>query len=59
MAITDQLTGLNNRSRLDQVLFSEIERASRYDVKFSVILFDLDFFKNINDNYGHQAGMRF
>ena len=56
MAITDQLTGLNNRSRLDQVLFSEIERASRYDVKFSVILFDLDFFKNINDNYGHQVG---
>ncbi len=52
----NQLTNLYNRHKLDTELEEEIQRASRYGRVFSLIMFDIDWFKNVNDNYGHQAG---
>lgn len=57
-AVTDPLTGLFNRLRVDQALASEMARASRYGDPLSLVLFDVDFFKAINDAHGHQAGDR-
>lgn len=56
LSITDKLTGLFNRLKLDEVLNGEIERAARFVHPFSVILMDIDHFKQVNDRYGHQAG---
>ena len=56
LSITDKLTGLNNRVHLDEVLHSEFNRSLRYKTPFCVILMDIDFFKKVNDNYGHQVG---
>jgi len=56
LSLTDRLTGLCNRRRLDQVLGAEWRRAKRYDTPFSVIMIDLDNFKNVNDRYGHGKG---
>lgn len=53
---TDGLTGLKNRRYLDQVLLSEIKRASRKDAPFSLILLDVDHFKQFNDTWGHIGG---
>jgi diguanylate cyclase (GGDEF)-like protein len=55
---TDDLTGLYNHRYLQLVLDQEIRRAERYGLEFSVIFVDLDYFKNINDSYGHLAGSR-
>ncbi|MFC1988397.1 diguanylate cyclase [Chloroflexota bacterium] len=52
----DALTGLLNRRSLDEAIASEIHRCSRYGGIFSLITLDLESLKNINDNYGHQAG---
>lgn len=52
----DGLTGLFNRRYFDQLLDQEWRRAARQQVPVSVILFDIDFFKQINDRYGHLAG---
>ncbi len=56
MAVTDQLTGIFNRIKLDEVLNGEIKRFQRTDDPFSIILFDVDFFKSVNDTYGHMVG---
>ena len=56
MAITDVLTGLFNRRRLHLDLAKEFERSKRYELPLSLMLMDLDHFKNINDTYGHLAG---
>lgn len=56
LATTDYLTGLWNRRHLMLLGGSEFERFRRYGGSFSVIIFDLDNFKSINDNYGHRAG---
>lgn len=56
LSITDQLTGLFNRRKLDEDLSNEIERAQRYSQPLSIILIDIDKFKSINDNFGHQTG---
>ncbi len=56
MAITDALTELYNRRRLHDVLGKEFERSKRYSTPFSVVMLDLDHFKKVNDNYGHQTG---
>ena len=53
---SDGLTGLFNRRFFDETLEGEINRALRYDGNFSLIFFDLDNFKNLNDTLGHQAG---
>ena len=53
---TDALTQLPNRGRLDEVFSHEIERCRRFGRTFSVILMDIDQFKQMNDKYGHQAG---
>jgi polar amino acid transport system substrate-binding protein len=55
-AMTDQLTQLPNRYLLDQEIQRVISSAKRYREPFSLVLFDLDFFKEINDEYGHQKG---
>ena len=56
MANTDELTRLANRRYMREVLTREMSRAIRFNRPFSVIIFDLDHFKEINDNYGHDAG---
>ena len=56
LSVTDKLTALANRRKLEASLQSELLRARRYGKIFSVILLDVDHFKIVNDTYGHQAG---
>jgi diguanylate cyclase (GGDEF)-like protein len=56
LSLTDPLTGLGNRRRLTDHLRLEIERAGRFGRPLGVLVLDLDHFKAINDQYGHQAG---
>jgi len=56
LAHTDESTGLFNKRRLLEQLEMEIARARRYGEVFSCLMLDIDNFKQINDNYGHQAG---
>jgi len=56
IALTDALTGLANRRRLDEALRYEIQRAQRYGSRLTVVITDLDHFKKVNDIYGHQVG---
>jgi diguanylate cyclase (GGDEF)-like protein len=58
MAVTDALTGLSNRRRLEQTLGVETARLGRSEDWLSVIMVDIDFFKLFNDTYGHPAGDR-
>mgnify|MGYP001951571571 CR=1 FL=1 len=52
----DDLTGLFNHRYLHMAIEKEISRASRYDLKFSLVFLDLDHFKQINDTHGHIVG---
>jgi diguanylate cyclase (GGDEF)-like protein len=56
LSVTDKLTGLNNRIKIDEVLNSNLHMFERYDNVFSVIIIDIDHFKKVNDTYGHQIG---
>lgn len=56
MAFRDGLTGVSNRRYFDERLAEEWGRAQRLDAPLSLVLIDVDFFKNYNDHYGHQAG---
>jgi len=56
LAVTDQLTGLHNRLRLDQALREERQRHSRHGASFGVLMVDVDHFKAVNDSYGHPVG---
>lgn len=56
MSLTDPLTGLANRRRLMEFLQSEIDRNQRYQEPFSIIMTDIDFFKKVNDGFGHDVG---
>ena len=55
-SVTDALTGCFNREYLDSQLKSELSYARRHKTEVSLVLFDVDHFKKVNDNYGHQAG---
>ncbi len=52
----DSLTKLFNRRYIEETLSTEFDHAHRYGNKLSIILMDIDFFKKVNDNYGHLAG---
>ena len=56
LAMTDELTGLPSRRHFLSCLEAEIDRAVRYDSPVSVAMIDLDFFKRVNDRFGHQGG---
>lgn len=56
LAITDKLTALYNRVEIDKRLEEAMENYNRYKLAFSVLLIDVDYFKKINDKYGHQIG---
>lgn len=53
---TDKLTQLYNRYKLDDALEKELKRSRRTAIPFAVILLDIDYFKQVNDRFGHQAG---
>jgi diguanylate cyclase (GGDEF)-like protein len=55
-AITDDLTGLVNRRRFIEALDAEIERARRFGAALTIVLADLDNFKQVNDEFGHHGG---
>ena len=55
-ALTDPLTGAGNRICLDNVLAREFELASRYQQPLSILMIDIDYFKRVNDTFGHAAG---
>ncbi|MFC1588979.1 GGDEF domain-containing protein [Pseudomonadota bacterium] len=56
LAFTDTLTGIYNRLHFNRLLDSEIERTKRYGGELSIIFFDIDHFKQINDTHGHPTG---
>ncbi|MGI9386266.1 MAG: PleD family two-component system response regulator [Methyloligellaceae bacterium] len=56
LAITDPLTGLHNRRYLENHLSNVVEGAKRTGSSISIMLVDIDFFKSVNDTYGHQTG---
>ncbi|WP_019557908.1 diguanylate cyclase [Thiomicrorhabdus arctica] len=56
LSIRDSLTGLYNRRYFTEVFEREIKRAQREDMPFVFAMADIDFFKNLNDHYGHQQG---
>ncbi|MFW6284331.1 MAG: transporter substrate-binding domain-containing protein [Desulfosalsimonas sp.] len=56
LSVTDALTGIFNRLKTEDLLMDEIRRIRRTRQPFSVIMLDVDHFKQINDSYGHQTG---
>ncbi|MBI5829835.1 MAG: diguanylate cyclase [Chloroflexi bacterium] len=56
LAHTDALVQIANRRELDETIAREVNRATRHSQPLSVIMFDLDHFKQVNDTYGHEAG---
>jgi diguanylate cyclase (GGDEF)-like protein len=55
-AFTDHLTGLANRRRFERQLEREVARVERFEHPFTLLMIDIDNFKNLNDNFGHDAG---
>lgn len=56
LAFFDELTGIANRRKIAEVLAKEVASAQRYQTPLSIIMFDIDYFKKINDQYGHNFG---
>jgi len=56
LSITDKLTQLYNRVKIEEIFAIEIAKFHRYNTSFSLILIDIDFFKEVNDTYGHNVG---
>ena len=56
LSVTDKLTGLFNRIKIDESIQGEIDLYHRYKATFCIMILDLDLFKNVNDKYGHQTG---
>ncbi len=55
-AVTDELTGLFNHRRFQEVVTAELERARRFEQPLGLVILDIDDFKVVNDTYGHQQG---
>ena len=55
-AVTDELTGLSNHGRFQQVIAAEAAAARRFDQPLGLVMLDIDNFKRVNDTYGHQQG---
>ena len=58
LIITDDLTDLYNSRHFNELIDYELERARRYSNSLSIVFFDLDFFKSVNDTHGHLVGSR-
>lgn len=56
MAQTDSLTGMPNRRALDMAIANEMRRSRRNDTPLSILMIDIDHFKDVNDTYGHSVG---
>jgi diguanylate cyclase (GGDEF)-like protein/PAS domain S-box-containing protein len=56
LSITDRLTQLYNRLKLDEIFAMKLAIAGRYNTPFSIIMIDIDYFKLVNDTWGHQVG---
>jgi diguanylate cyclase (GGDEF)-like protein len=56
ISIHDELTGVHNRRYLNRHMEKEVARSVRYNHPLSLLMIDIDFFKKVNDTYGHQAG---
>ncbi len=56
LSVTDSLTGLNNRRRFEELMKTEMEMSLRHGDVNSILVIDIDHFKNVNDAYGHQGG---
>lgn len=56
LALKDALTGIWNRQALNEMMEKEHDRWQRYQRPLSIVIWDVDFFKRVNDNYGHDAG---
>lgn len=56
LATYDMLTGVNNRRKLEMDIVTAVEKKEKYDSPFSIIMFDIDCFKQINDQFGHKMG---
>ena len=55
-AVTDELTGLSNHRRFQEVIEAEVERGKRFEHSVGLVMLDIDDFKQVNDTYGHQQG---
>lgn len=58
LATTDPLTGIGNRRRMTEQINTELERCRRFGQPLSLLMVDIDHFKHVNDNFGHEAGDR-
>lgn len=56
LCVTDKLTQVYNRAKLDAAYTSECQRSARHRIPFAVVMLDIDNFKRVNDTFGHQAG---
>ncbi len=56
LANTDALTGIANRLRFNTIVNYQVENSLRYEIALSVVFFDIDYFKRINDEFGHEFG---
>lgn len=56
LATTDSLTGIANRRKFSEILANEMDRARRYATPLSLAMYDLDYFKRVNDTFGHSVG---